>query len=113
MTSLRSARHLHPDARRYPRWFRTNVLLGAVEDQRRDYPEDARVGAGLRLGAAQARVRKTATRGVVTAQTQPGLGRDVGIFPALGRVRGGNLGIYVDPQGHGVVAGGDPVELVG
>lgn len=108
--SLRSAALDHPAGDWDPRRFRANVLLRIDAD---GFPEEDWIGARLRIGGAESDVRKPAARCVLTTQAQPGLPRDVETFRSLARNRGGNLGVYLDPQTEGVVAEGDAVDVVG
>lgn len=80
------------------RRFRPNLLVDAGDH---DHPEDAWVGRTLRLGGdegVEASVRKRTSRCVLVTKPQPGLAQDSAVFRALVRERGGDLGVYVDPQ---------------
>jgi uncharacterized protein YcbX len=91
------------------RRFRPNLVVdtGAAEG----HPEDAWVGEWLRIGSdVDVAVRKATGRCVLITRPQPGLPKDGDLLRDLVRRREGNLGIYVDPQGPGKLAVGDPVE---
>ena len=91
------------------RRFRPNLLV----ESRGDHPEDAWVGRRLRIGdTLEATVRKRTGRCVLTTRAQPGIERDLDVLRTLNRTRGGDLGVYLDPQNEGVVAPGDEVHLL-
>jgi hypothetical protein len=91
------------------RRFRPNLVV----ESRGDHPEDAWVGRRLRIGdTLEATVRKRTGRCVLTTRAQPGIERDLDVLRTLNRTRGGDLGVYLDPQNEGVVAPGDEVHLL-
>jgi uncharacterized protein YcbX len=93
------------------RRFRPNLLIDAPGGG--DHPEDEWVGRRLRIGDdLEATVRKKTGRCVLTTRAQPGLDRDLEVYRRLVATRGGDLGIYLDPQNEGTVRPGDRVELL-
>jgi uncharacterized protein YcbX len=108
----RSTLHLLTTASLGPwdvRRFRPNLLVQADGD----HPEDEWVGRTLLLGdAVEATVRKKTGRCVLTTRAQPGLERDLAVHRSLVAERGGDLGVYLDPQNEGIVRPGDPVQLI-
>ncbi|HUP86920.1 MAG TPA: MOSC N-terminal beta barrel domain-containing protein [Acidimicrobiales bacterium] len=93
------------------RRFRPNLLVET--DGAGAFPEDEWVGRRLRLGGGvEATVRKRTSRCVLVTRAQPGLPKDSDIHRALVRDRGGDLGVYLDPQTEGRLSTGDPVELL-
>jgi uncharacterized protein YcbX len=95
-----------------PRRFRPNLVVDASPGPDA-YPEDAWVGEWLRIGDhLDVAVRKATGRCVLITRPQPGLAKDSALFRDLVRERSGNLGIYVDPQGPGALAVGDPVTRI-
>ena len=107
----RSTLHLLTTASLGPhdvRRFRPNLLVDADGV----FPEDAWVGCRLRIGDVEVKVRKRTGRCVLITRPQPGLPKASGLLRDLNRERGGDLGVYLDPQTEGSVAPGDPVVLL-
>jgi uncharacterized protein len=91
--------------------FRPNLLIDALDGAA--YPEDAWVGATIRIGAAQMRMRidKRDQRCVVV-NVDPATGeRDPEILRTIGRERQSCLGVYGSVVIPGAIAVGDRVTL--
>jgi uncharacterized protein YcbX len=89
--------------------FRPNVLVDAPDGG--DYPEDAWVGATVRIGEVRVRVDKRDQRCVVV-NVDPETGeRDPAILRAIGAERQAFLGVYGSVVTPGAIAVGDPIVL--
>jgi hypothetical protein len=89
--------------------FRPNILIDGADDVA--YPEDAWVGATVRIGALRMRVDKRDQRCVVV-NVDPATGaRDPAILRAITQVRQACLGVYGSVVTPGAVGVGDPVVL--
>ena len=92
-----------------PMRFRPNILIEASGAAA--FPEDAWVGAVLRIGGAEIRADKRDQRCVVVNIDPRTSERDSAILRAIGRERQACLGIYGSTVAPGTVAVGDPVLL--
>jgi uncharacterized protein YcbX len=93
--------------------FRPNILIDGLIDGAggEAYPEDAWVGAAIRIGALRMRVDKRDQR-CVMVNVDPTTGaRDPEILRAIGRARQSCLGVYGSVATPGAIAVGDPVVL--
>jgi uncharacterized protein len=88
--------------------FRPNLLVDASGS---DFPEDAWVGRGLRVGGLRMRVDQRDKRCVMVTIDPVTLSRDRTILRAIARDRDNRLGVYGSIVEPGRVAVGDPVEL--
>lgn len=89
--------------------FRPNLLIDGAGGAA--YPEDAWVGATIRIGALRMRVDKRDQR-CVMVNVDPATGeRDPDILRTIGRARQSCLGVYGSVATPGVIAVGDPVTL--
>jgi uncharacterized protein len=90
--------------------FRPNILVDGLIDGAA-YPEDAWVGATLRIGALRMRVDKRDQR-CVMVNVDPATGvRDPAVLRMIGRERDACLGVYGSVATPGAFAVGDPVIL--
>jgi uncharacterized protein YcbX len=101
LATMRAKSGLDFDVRR----FRPNALIDLDAPGR---PEDAWIGAELRVGATTVRVLKPVERCVMTTLPQPGLPAAKGVFAAM-FADGGALGVYAEALERGVWSAGDPV----
>jgi uncharacterized protein YcbX len=86
--------------------FRPNIV---VDSDDAEYPEDAWVGATIRIGDARLRVDKRDKRCVVV-NVDPVTGeRDPTILRTIGRAREAYLGVYGSVATPGAIAVGDPI----
>ena len=91
--------------------FRPNVLIDATDHAA--YPEDAWVGATIRIGSFRMRIDKRDQR-CVMVNVDPATGeRDPAILRAISQARQSCLGVYGSVSTPGAVALGDPVVLDG
>ena len=90
------------------RRFRPNLF---VEASGCDFPEDAWVGRGLRIGGLRMRVDKRDQRCVVVNVDPVTLRCDPAILRTIARDRDNLLGVYGTAVEPGRVEVGDPVEL--
>jgi uncharacterized protein YcbX len=92
--------------------FRPNLLIDGVDGvDGVAYPEDAWVGATLRVGALRMRVDKRDQRCVVV-NIDPATGaRDPAILTMIGRARQACLGVYGSVATPGAIGVDDPVML--
>jgi uncharacterized protein len=90
--------------------FRPNILVDASGS---DFPEDAWVGRGLRVGGLWLRVDQRDQRCVMVTIDPVTLHRDPAILRAIARERDARLGVYGSTVTPGPIEVGDPVELVG
>lgn len=91
--------------------FRPNILIDGPDGAA--YPEDAWVGATIRIGATRLRVDKRDQR-CVMVNVDPATGaRDPVILRTITRVRQACLGVYGSVATPGAIAVGDPVVLDG
>jgi uncharacterized protein len=91
--------------------FRPNILVDGTGGTA--YPEDAWVGATLRIGALRMRVDKRDQR-CVMVNVDPATGeRDPAVLRAIGRERDACLGVYGSVATPGALAVGDPVVIEG
>jgi uncharacterized protein len=88
--------------------FRPNVLVDAGGG---DFPEDAWVGATIRIGALRLRVDKRDQRCVVVNVDPTTVERDPAILRAIGQARQSCLGVYGSVVTPGSIGVGDPVVL--
>ena len=89
--------------------FRTNLLIDGADDAA--YPEDAWVGATVRIGALRMRVDKRDQR-CVMVNVDPATGeRDPEILRAISRARQACLGVYGSVVTPGAIGVGDAVVL--
>jgi len=89
--------------------FRPNLLIDAAD--RAAYPEDAWVGATLRIGSVRLRVDKRDQRCVVVNVDPATSERDPAILRAIAGERQACLGVYGSVAEPGAIAIGDPVVL--
>jgi uncharacterized protein YcbX len=88
--------------------FRPNVLVDAPGC---DFPEDAWVGRGLRVGGLRMRVDKRDQRCVMVTIDPVSLARNPAVLRVIAKERDARLGVYGTTVEPGQVAVGDPVEL--
>lgn len=89
--------------------FRPNILIDDADGAA--YPEDAWVGATIRIGALRLRVDKRDQRCVVV-NVDPATGeRDPAILRTITRARQACLGVYGSVATPGAIGIGDPVTL--
>jgi uncharacterized protein len=100
--------------------FRPNLLVdapsaadatGAAHGPGAGFPEDAWVGATLRIGGLRMRVDRRDPRCVVVTVDPETLDRDRSVLRVIARQRDNRLGVYGSVVEPGRVAVGDPVEL--
>jgi MOSC domain-containing protein len=89
--------------------FRPNLLIDGAGGVA--YPEDAWVGATLRIGALRMRVDKRDQRCVVVNLDPVTGARDPAVLSTIRRARQACLGVYGSVATPGVIAVGDPVVL--
>jgi hypothetical protein len=93
-----------------PLRFRPNLVVDASGDEA--YPEDAWVGAELRVGELVMRVDKRDQRCVMINVDPLTIARDPSVLRAVAQEREACLGVYGTIVTPGRVALGDPVALV-
>jgi uncharacterized protein YcbX len=91
------------------RRFRPNLLVEPAEDA--DFPEDAWVGAVLRIGGLRMRVDKRDQRCVVVNVDPATTERNPAVLRAIARERQACLGVYGSTVRPGRVAVGDAVVI--
>jgi hypothetical protein len=91
--------------------FRPNLLVEAAGNE--PFPEDAWVGAVLRVGGLRMRVDQRDQRCVMVNVDPVTTRRDPAVLRAIARERGACLGVYGTTVEPGRVAVGDPVVLEG
>jgi uncharacterized protein len=91
------------------RRFRPNLLIEAPDGG--PFPEDAWVGAVLRIGGARVRVDKRDQRCVVVNVDPATSRRDPAVLRAIAREREACLGVYGSTVQPGIVRTGDEVAL--
>ncbi len=91
--------------------FRPNLLVEPAGDE--PFPEDAWVGAVLRVGGLRMRVDKRDQRCVMVNVDPVTTRRDPAVLRAIARERQACLGVYGSTVEPGRVAVGDPVFLQG
>jgi MOSC domain-containing protein len=89
--------------------FRPNLLVDSSEA--RPYPEDAWVGAVLRIGGLRLRVDKRDQRCVIVNVDPVTTGRDSAVLRTIAREREACLGVYGSTVQPGLVEVGDRVAL--
>ncbi len=89
--------------------FRPNFLVDATTGE--DFPEDAWVGAVLRIGGLRMRVDQRDERCVMVNIDPESSDRNPAVLRALARQRQACLGVYGSIVAPGRVAVGDPVLL--
>jgi uncharacterized protein len=88
--------------------FRPNIL---IDGEAADFPEDAWVGATIRIGDLRMRVDKRDQRCVVVNIDPTTVERDPAILRAIGQARDSCLGVYGSVVTPGAIRMGDPVVL--
>jgi uncharacterized protein len=88
--------------------FRPNLLVNVPG---RDFPEDAWIGRGLRLGGLRMRVDRADKRCAVVTVDPVTLVRNPAILSVIAQERDMRIGAYGSTVAPGRVAVGDPVEL--
>jgi uncharacterized protein YcbX len=89
--------------------FRPNLLVDAAEGA--DFPEDAWVGAVLRIGGLRMRVDQRDRRCVMVNVDPVTTERSPAVLRAIARERAACLGVYGSTVERGRVAVGDPVVM--
>jgi uncharacterized protein len=90
------------------RRFRPNLVVDLDDEP---FTEDTWSGRRLRIGTAVLAVVQPTVRCAMPLLSQPGLGRQPGLYAALEELHANHLGVYVDVVEPGTITVGDPVDV--